>query len=110
VVLIRAVGPTLAQFSVAGVLAQPVLTLFNSAGTQIATNTGWGTNSNAAQISAAFASTGAFVLPSGSADSALLLSLPPGAYTAQVSGLNNTTGNALIEAYQVPTPTPTPTH
>lgn len=108
-VLIRAVGPTLAQFSVIGVLAQPVLTLFNSSGTQMATNTGWGTNANAAQISAAFASTGAFTLPSGSSDSALLLSLPPGAYTAQVSGLNNTTGNALIEAYQVPTPTPTPT-
>jgi hypothetical protein len=108
-VLIRGVGPTLSEFSVSGLLAQPVLTLFNSTGTQLATNTGWGTNSNASQINAAFTLTGAFALPSGSADSALLLSLSPGAYTAQVSGLNNTTGNALIEIYQVPTPTPTPT-
>jgi hypothetical protein len=106
--LIRAVGPTLSQFSVSGVLAQPVLTLYNSSGTQIATNTGWGTNSNASEISAAFAATGAFILPSGSADSALLLNLAPGSYTAQVSGLNNTTGTALAEVYEVPTPTPTP--
>src|ERR1017187_9051678 len=108
-VLIRGVGPTLSQFSVSGLLAQPVLALYNSTGTQVATNTGWGTNTNVSQINAAFTATGAFVLPSGSADSALLLSLGPGAYTAQVSGLNNTTGNALIEVYQVPTPTPTPT-
>jgi hypothetical protein len=106
--LIRGVGPSLSQFSVSGVLAKPVLTLYNSTGTQIATNTGWGTSSNATQISAAFTATGAFSLPSGSADSALLLSLAPGAYTAQVSGLNNTTGTALVEVYEVPTPTPTP--
>jgi sugar lactone lactonase YvrE len=108
-VLIRGVGPSLSIFSVSGVLAQPVLALFNSSGTQLATNTGWGTNSNSSQVNAAFAATGAFALPSGSADSALLVSLAPGSYTAQVSGLNNTTGNALIEVYQVPTPTPTPT-
>ena len=101
-VLIRGVGPALSSFGVIGVLAQPVLTVFNSAGTQVAANTGWGTNSNAAQISTAFTSTGAFVLPSGSADSALLLTLAPGSYTAQVSGLNSTTGNALIEVYKVP--------
>ena len=102
-VLIRAVGPTLSEFSVSGVLAQPVLAVFNSSGTQIAANTGWGTNSNAAQISAAFATTGAFTLPTSSADSAVLLSLAPGAYTVQVSGLNNSTGNALVEVYEVPT-------
>ncbi len=101
-VLIRAIGPTLSEFSVSGALAQPVLTVFNSSGTQIATNTGWSTNSNAAQISAAFTSTGAFVLPVSSADSAVLLSLAPGAYTVQVSGLNGTAGNALVEVYEVP--------
>jgi hypothetical protein len=108
-VLIRGVGPSLSIFSVNGVLAQPVLTLFNSSGTQLATNTGWGTNSNPSQVGAAFMAAGAFTLPSGSADSALLVSLAPGSYTAQVSGLNNTTGNALIEVYQVPSPTPMPT-
>lgn len=108
-VLIRGVGPTLSEFSVSGVLSQPVLTVFNSTGTQVATNTGWSTNANAAQIGAAASTAGAFTLPAGSADSALLLSLAPGAYTAQVSGLNNTTGDALIEVYQLPSPTPTPT-
>ena len=107
-VLIRGVGPTLSQFSVSGVLAQPVLTVFDSSGTQVATNTGWGSNSNPSLISAAFTATGAFNLPSGSADSALVLSLAPGSYTAQLSGLNNSTGNALIEVYQMPAPTPSP--
>lgn len=106
--LIRGVGPTLSQFAVSGVLAQPVLIVYNSAGTQIATNSGWGTNSNPALISAATTAAGAFSLPSGSADSVLLLTLAPGAYTAQVSGLNNTTGTALVEVYELPTPTPTP--
>lgn len=101
-VLIRGVGPALSQFSVAGALAQPSLTVFNSAGTQLASNAGWGTNANAQQVSASFGATGAFALPSGSADSALLLTLAPGSYTAEVSGLNSTTGNALIEVYEVP--------
>ncbi len=100
-VLVRGVGPTLAGFGLTGLLGQPVLTLYNSSGNVVATNTGWSTNPNAAQIAAAFGTTGAFVLPSGSADSALLTSLPPGAYTAEVSGLNGTTGIALAEVYEV---------
>jgi len=103
-VLIRGIGPALAQFSVTGVLAQPVLTVFDSSGNAIASNTGWGTSSNSAQLTAAMSATGAFALPAGSADSALLLSLAPGTYTAQVSGLNNSTGTALIEVYELPDP------
>ena len=103
-VLIRGVGPTLSQFAQSGVLAQPVLTLYDSSGKQLATNTGWGTNANAMQISAAFVSTGAFSLPSGSADSALLATLNSGNYTAVITGLNNSTGLALIEVYGVPPP------
>ena len=101
-VLIRAVGPTLASYGVTGVLAVPVLTLFDSKGNPIATNTGWGTNANAAQVQAAFGATGAFALPAGSADSALLLTLAPGTYSAQVSGSGGSTGNALIEVYPLP--------
>jgi hypothetical protein len=100
-VLVRGVGPTLSQFGVAGFLAQPVLTLFDSAGNQVATNTGWNTASNAAQIASAITTTGAFALPLDSADSALLVSLSPGAYTAEISGLNSTTGVALAEVYEV---------
>jgi inosine/xanthosine triphosphate pyrophosphatase family protein len=100
-VLIRGVGPALTQFGVGGVLANPVLTLFDSSGNLVATNTGWSANVNAPQIAAAIQSTGAFALPPGSADSALLLGLAPGAYTAQVAGLSGTTGVALAEVYEI---------
>jgi hypothetical protein len=99
-VLIRADGPVLGTLGVQGALAQPVLTLFNSSGTPIATNTIWGTNSNAALIPNAPGP--GFALPTGSADSALLISLQPGAYTAQISGANGSSGVALIELYRIP--------
>ncbi|MCX6950750.1 MAG: hypothetical protein NTV51_00960 [Verrucomicrobia bacterium] len=44
---------------------------------------------------------GAFVIPSGDSNAALLITLPPGAYTAQVSGSNGAAGAALVEVYQV---------
>jgi YVTN family beta-propeller protein len=101
--LIRADGPALTGFGVAGALAQPSLSVFNSAGTVVASNTGWGTNANPDQISSAAASVGAFALTSGSADCALIASLPAGAYTVQISGVGNSTGVALAEVYEVST-------
>ena len=62
---------------------------------------GWGTNANPAQIVSAAASVGAFALTSGSADCALIASLPAGAYTVQISGVGNSTGVALAEVYEV---------
>lgn len=100
-VLVRAVGPALAQFGVTGVLAAPSLSVADSSGNTIATNTGWSTATNAASIASATATLGAFALPSGSADCALLLNLQPGSYTAVVSGVGGTTGVALVEAYQI---------
>ena len=100
-VLIRAIGPGLAQFNVTDPLAQPVLTLFAGA-EAFQTNTRWNTALNAADIRAAAARVGAFALAENSADSALLVSLSPGAYTLQVAGANNTTGVALVEIYEVP--------
>ncbi len=99
-VLIRAVGPGLAQFGVSGTLAKPVLTVFDSAGKSVATNTGWQNAANPAEITSVGAAVGAFALQGGSADSALLLNLQPGSYTAQVTGTGNTTGIALVEVYQ----------
>ena len=98
--LIRADGPALAQFGVAGVLAQPSLTVL-SGQTVVASNTGWGTNPNPSQIASVAAQVGAFPLVSGSADCALIVSLPSGSYTVQVSGVGNTTGVALAEVYEV---------
>ncbi len=100
--LLRASGPALAQFGVPGVLAQPVLTLYNAAGQIIAINVGWGTSADAVKIATATATVGLVPFQPSNADSAILLTLPPGAYTAQVSGYANSTGNALLEIYQVP--------
>jgi CotH protein/lamin tail-like protein len=101
-VLVRGDGPALAAFSVANPLAQPVLQLFDSGGNLIASNTGWSTNSNAGQIAAAAATAGAFALTSGSADSALLVTLQPGNYTVVVTGAGGSEGVALAETYTVP--------
>ena len=100
--LIRAVGPSLTQFGVPGALAQPVLTVFDAKGAVVATNTNWSTAANAAQITAAGTPAGAFTLGATAADSAVLVNLPPGAYTAQVTGVNGSTGIALVEVYEVP--------
>ena len=98
-VLVRAVGPTLSAFGVVGALNAPVLTLFDSAQRTVATNTRWNTAANATNIRSAAERVGAFALPESSGDSALLLSLAPGAYTAQAAGANETTGVALVELY-----------
>ena len=95
--LVRAVGPTLADFGVPGTLARPKLEIYNGAGERIAANEAW-----AASLSSAFSSVGAFALTPGSADAALTISLPPGGYTVQVSGADGGTGEALVELYELP--------
>jgi hypothetical protein len=91
-VVVRARGPSLAAQGVPGTLSNPTLQLF-SGSTVIASNDDWGSASNAAQIqSSGFA-------PSDSRESAILITLNPGAYTAIVSGTGNTTGVAIIEVF-----------
>ena len=98
-VLIRGVGPTLSEFGVTGVLADPQITVFSGT-TAIASNSSWGTGtSTAAQITAAFVQVGAFPLPTGSKDAALLVTLNPGPYTVEVTSASNANGVALIEVY-----------
>jgi len=98
-VLVRAVGPGLAAFGVAGVLAQPTLTLLSGT-TSVATNTNWSTSVDAAAITAASARVGAFSL--GNNDSAIVMTLAPGNYTAQVAGPAGSTGIALLEVFELP--------
>ncbi|MFM1746342.1 MAG: hypothetical protein RLZZ188_8 [Verrucomicrobiota bacterium] len=100
--LLRGIGPALASFGVTDALADPVLTLTSSAGITIATNDDWESAGNATAISAAAARVGAFALPRGSKDSAMLIQLAPGNYTPLISGANTTTGVALLEVYAVP--------
>ena len=97
-VLIRAVGARLAQapFGVTGVLANPQLQLFDSNGVLVLANDNW-----VATDAATMTAVGAFALTNNSADAALVATLSPGAYTAQVSGVNNTSGVAILEIYDV---------
>lgn len=111
-VLLRGVGPALASFGISGPLAQPQLVLYDHEGKVIATNIGWanapqsGTSSVAAGLAKAtsqiMARVYAFALPTGSADCAMVVTLPPGTYSAAVTGVNGTTGAAMVEIYDVP--------
>jgi len=96
-VLIRAVGPGLAAFGVGPTLANPTVSVVNSAGAVVGTNSSWGSS---ATLQAAFTQAGAFNLPANSKDSAVVLTLNPGAYTVVVKGLAATdSGQVLVEVY-----------
>lgn len=102
-ILLRGVGPTLRSFGLGqnAVLADPFLILKDAAGTTLRTNDDWASGDDAAVIAAAAASGGAFALANGSKDAAMIVMLPPGAYTVQLSGVNNTTGIGIVEVYDV---------
>jgi hypothetical protein len=93
-VVVRAIGPSLTQAGVANALADPKLELHDGNGTTIASNDNW-KDTQQAQIQA----TG--LQPSNDAESAILATLAPAAYTAIVFGKNHTTGVGLVEVYTV---------
>jgi len=96
-VLIRAVGPGMAStFGLTGVLPDPAVSLFNSAGTPMSNHVGW-----TPSIAPTMASVGAFPLLQGSQDCAFVATLPPGGYTAEVTGAAGDTGIALTEVYEI---------
>jgi hypothetical protein len=99
-VLVRAIGPTLGEppFGVPEVVADPQLALF-AGQNQVSANNDWG---GTPALRNAFSQVGAFALPLTSRDAALLVTLQPGSYTVQVSGVGGTTGTALVEVYEVP--------
>lgn len=107
-VLVRAAGPALQAepFRVSGALADPRLQVYRRA-QRIATNDDWWRDDatlyqgdHAIRLAAAMQAVGSFPFANGSADSALLLQLEPGAYTAVVTSASNSGGIALVEAYQ----------
>jgi hypothetical protein len=96
-VLVRAVGPKLRSFGVSGVLDDPALRIIDSRGATVAANDNWD-----AAIAPLFSQVGAFQLDLGSRDSVILATLSANTtYTVQVSGVAETTGEALVEIYEV---------
>ncbi len=103
-VLVRAVGPALAQFGVEGALAAPTLEVFQGE-RSLARNAGWSSNANAAAVASAAQQAGAFALTAGTTDSAVLLTLAPGNYTAVIGAADGRSGIGLIEVYDLSLPT-----
>ena len=95
-VIVRAIGPTLAANGVSHSLADPFLELRDSNGTLVAANDNWQDDpSQAASIE------GEDLAPGDPRESAIYATLPTGGYTAVVQGKDNTTGVALVEAYNI---------
>ena len=102
-VIMRAIGPSLTQHGVPNALADPTLELHDGTGALIASNYNWQTTHiggiiTANQVSAIRNSGYA---PSQARESAIIATLPPGNYTAIVSGVNNTIGVALVDVYDL---------
>lgn len=99
--LVRAVGPSLDALSVPDFMNDPVLTILDGS-EPILTNDNWMEGPDVDALIAASKSVGAFGLESGSGDAAVLIVLMPGIkYTAIVSGVGGTSGNVLVEVYEV---------
>ena len=103
-VIVRALGPELAQFGVPNVLADPILELHDGTGALIASNNNWQTTIIGGIIMndqvMAILNTGR--APTDGRESAIIANLPAGNYTAIIRGVNNTTGVALVEVYDLP--------
>jgi hypothetical protein len=94
-VLVRALGPTLGDSGVQGVLADPTLDLVNASGTVIRSNDNW-KDSQRTEIEAAQLG------PKYDSEAALVETVSPGNYTAIVRGSGRTTGVGLVEIYNIP--------
>ena len=98
-VVVRAMGPSLTAFGVAGALQDPTLELRSADGALIATNDNWKTRSDGGSQQALITSTG--LAPSDDRESAIYARLPAGHYTTIVRGAGSTTGVAIVEVYNL---------
>jgi hypothetical protein len=92
--VVRALGPSLGAFGVPSPLADPFLEIHDGNGVTIQTNNNWRENQQAELQNTGLA-------PSNDLESAILLSVAPGNYTATVKGADNGVGNALVEVYKL---------
>lgn len=93
-VAVRAIGPSLADFGIPGTLQDPALELKDANGTTLISNNDWQQGQPAEIQQAGLA-------PGDPRESALLATVPPGNYTAIVSGVGSTTGVGLVEVYHL---------
>lgn len=109
--LVRGIGPGLTSYGVTDALSDPIVGVYDQNGHLIAQNDNWSTPltvdasqpaSDAATIAASASNVGAFALDAGGRDASVIVTLAPGLYTVQVSGVNNVTGSALAELYELP--------
>ena len=92
--VVRAIGPSLAQFGVTGLLANPALEIHDQTGAIIASNNDW-RSSQSAEIEASG------LAPTNDAEAAIRLTLAPGSYTAVMHDETGGTGVGLVEAYDL---------
>jgi hypothetical protein len=98
-VVLRAIGPSLGAFGVPTPLANPTLELRDSNGSLLDSNDNWKTRPDGSSQQADIQATG--LAPSNDLESAIVRTVPPGAYTGIVRGVNSSTGNAVVEAYNL---------
>ena len=89
-VIFRGIGPSL---NVPGKLDDPMIQLFNSAGANIGGNDDWKTDEQNVQATG--------LAPSNDRESALVITLDPGAYTVVMRGKNNSSGIGVVEVYDI---------
>ncbi len=93
--ILRALGPSLADAGVTGALSDPVLTIYDSTGAIVAVNDNWAADAGAGEISAQH------LAPTSDSEAATVQRLSPGIYTVAVSGKAGATGVALVEVYDL---------
>lgn len=98
-ILVRALGPKLTEYGLTGVLADPQVSVTTVSGTPLASSDNW--DNSGGTLGATFTQVGLPALTAGSKDAALIVSLPPGVYTATVSGVGGGTGLGLVEFYDL---------
>ena len=95
-VVVRAIGPSLANFGIAGAIQNPTLEFVNSNGTTVRSNDNWKLDGQQTDLTALG------LQPADDRESAVIETVGPGNYTAIVRGSGNTTGVGLVEVYNVP--------
>jgi hypothetical protein len=98
--VVRAIGPSLAAFGITNALTDTTLQLRDGNGAIVVENDDWKIRSNGTSQQAEIEATG--LQPTNDLEAAVVATLPPGQYTAQVRGKPETTGTGVVQVYFLP--------